>query len=56
VSDNHCKSLRKSGESPLVHGGAGSQFDQAALIDDLLWNLRTWPLELVDWTTPRRRP
>ena len=37
-------------------GGTGALDDEAAIVKDVEWNLRTWPLEMICWpvdNTPR---
>ena len=41
--------LMKTGGIPPAPPGVGRPRDPAAAVADTLWNLRTWPLEWVEW-------
>lgn len=43
--------LMKTGGIPAAPRGIGRTRDPAAAVQDTLWNLRTWPLEWVEWAT-----
>jgi hypothetical protein len=43
--------LMRTGGIPAAPSGIGRRRDPAAAVRDTLWNLRTWPLEWVDWAT-----
>ena len=43
--------LMKTGGIPDAPRGIGRSRDPATAVNDTLWNLRTWPLEWVEWAT-----
>ena len=39
----------KSSAWTVIYAYATGRIDDVELIEQLVWNLRTWPLELIEW-------